>query len=176
MDGEHHPGALQGEEDGVLGVSGAMTLAEAREIIARAVEKSREVDWISAYAVADEGGNIVSISRLDGAPAVAVPVARSKAWLAALTGKISMPFENEVEAHPLRFHGYQSVLPRPLFGGPGAAPLRKDGRIVGGFSSSTSYSNPGMQTLVGGKQLSREEVVTAYALQVPYDEQHPDTP
>jgi len=45
-----------------------LTLAEAREILGRAVEKSREVQWISAYAVADEGGNIISISRLDGAP------------------------------------------------------------------------------------------------------------
>ena len=35
-------------------MSDKLTLREAREIIARAVEKSLEVDWISAYAVADE--------------------------------------------------------------------------------------------------------------------------
>jgi uncharacterized protein GlcG (DUF336 family) len=157
-------------------VSARITLEEARAVIARAVEKSREVDWLSAYAVADEGGNIVSISRLDGAPAVAVPLARSKAYLAALTGKTSLPFELDVETHPLRFHGYQSVLTQPVFGGPGAVPIRKDGVVVGGFSSSTSYANPGMQTVVNGKQYSREELVTAHALQIPYDEQHPDTP
>jgi uncharacterized protein GlcG (DUF336 family) len=157
-------------------MSTALTLEEAREIIKRAVEKSREVGWISAYAVADEGGNLISMSRLDGAPAAAVPLARSKAYLAALTGKISMPFELDVETHPVRFHGYQSILPRPVFGGPGAVPIRKNGKVVGGFSSSVSYIAGGMQTMVDGKQYSREELVTAHALQIPYDDQHPDTP
>ncbi len=157
-------------------MSEKLTLAEAREILGRAVEKSKEVVWISAYAVADEGGNIVSISRLDGAPAAAVPLARSKAYLAALTGKTSMPFENDVETHPVRFHGYQSVLPKPLFGGPGAVPILRDGKVIGGFSSSVSYSASGMQTMIDGKQYSREELVTAFALRIPYDEQHPDTP
>jgi uncharacterized protein GlcG (DUF336 family) len=153
-----------------------MTLEEARAIIGRAVEKSREVQWISAYAVADEGGNIISISRLDGAPAAAVPLARSKAYLAALTGTTSLPFERDVETHPVRFHGYQSVLPKPLFGGPGAVPIVRNGDVVGGFSSSVSYSAAGMQATVGGRQFSREELVTAHALQIPYDDQHPDTP
>lgn len=157
-------------------MSGKLTLQEAREILARAVEKSREVQWISAYAVADAGGNIISISRLDGAPAAAVPLARSKAYLAALTGKTSMPFEQDVETHPVRFHGYQSILPKPVFGGPGAVPIRRDGKVVGGFSSSVSYSAAGMQTQVDGRNYSREELVTAHALQIPYDDQHPDTP
>lgn len=157
-------------------MSEKLTLQEAREILRRAVEKSLEVDWISAYAVADEGGNIISISRLDGAPAAAAPLARSKAYLAALTGKTSMPFEQDVETHPVRFHGWQSVLPRPLFGGPGAVPILRNGKVVGGFSSSVSYAASGMQTTVAGKQYSREELVTAHALQIPYDEQHPDTP
>jgi uncharacterized protein GlcG (DUF336 family) len=157
-------------------LSAKLTLREAREIIARAVEKSVEVDWISAYAVADEGGNIVSLSRLDGAPAAAVPLARSKAYLAALTGKTSMPFEHDVETHPVRFHGWQAVLPRPLFGGPGAVPIKRDNETIGGFSSSVSYAATGMQKTIAGKQFSREELVTAHALQIPYDDQHPDQP
>jgi len=157
-------------------MSEKLTLDEAREILKRAVEKSVEVQWISAYAVADEGGNIISISRLDGAPAAAVPLARSKAYLAALTGKTSMPFEHDVETHPARFHGYQNVLQRPLFGGPGAVPIVRNGKVIGGFSSSLSYGASGMQTMVDGRQFSREELVTAHALQIPYDDQHPDTP
>jgi len=157
-------------------LSAKLTLREAREIIARAVEKSVEVDWISAYAVADEGGNIVSLSRLDGAPAAAVPLARSKAYLAALTGKTSMPFEHDVETHPVRFHGWQAVLPRPLFGGPGAVPIKRNNETIGGFSSSVSYAATGMQKTIAGKQFSREELVTAHALQIPYDDQHPDQP
>ena len=157
-------------------MSEKLTLREAREIIARAVEKSIEVEWISAYAVTDEGGNIISISRLDGAPAAAVPLARSKAYLAALTGKTSMPFEHDVETHPARFHGWQSVLSKPVFGGPGAVPIKRNDQVVGGFSSSVSYAATGMQTIIAGKQYSREELVTAHALQISYDDQHPDQP
>jgi uncharacterized protein GlcG (DUF336 family) len=157
-------------------VSAKLTLREAREIIARAVDKSLEVDWISAYAVADEGGNLISISRLDGAPAAAVPLARSKAYLAALTGKTSMPFEHDVETHPVRFHGWQSVMSKPVFGGPGAVPIRRGGQVVGGFSSSVSYAASGMQTVIADRKYSREELVTAHALQIAYDDQHPDQP
>ena len=87
-----------------------------------------------------------------------------------------MPFERDVETHPVRFHGYQSVLEKPVFGGPGAVPIRKNGKVVGGFSSSVSYVAGGMQTMVDGTQYSREELVTAHALQIAYDDQHPDTP
>ena len=38
-------------------MSARLTLDEARAIIGRAVEKGSEVQWISAYAVVDEGGN-----------------------------------------------------------------------------------------------------------------------
>jgi uncharacterized protein GlcG (DUF336 family) len=157
-------------------LSEKLTLREARAIIARAVEKSIEVEWISAYAVTDEGGNVISISRLDGAPAAAVPLARSKAYLAALTGKTSMPFEHDVETHPARFHGWQSVLSKPVFGGPGAVPIKRNDQVIGGFSSSVSYAATGMQTIIAGKRYSREELVTAHALQISYDDQHPDQP
>ena len=153
-----------------------LTLDEARDIIRRAVEKSREVQWISAYAVVDEGGNVVSISRMDGAPAAAAPVARSKAYLAAVTCRMTLPYAERMDAHPLRFAGYQANLPRPLFPGPGAMPIAKDGRVVGGFSSNISSSTSGMKIMVDGKKLSRADIATAYALQIPYEEQHADVP
>lgn len=151
-----------------------LTLEEARAIIARAVEKSAEVQWISAYVVVDEGGNVVSISRMDGAPASAVDISRSKAYLAAVTGRNTLPFATRMDAHPVRFAGYQGISRRPLFPGPGGAPIRKDGKVVGGFSSSVSSHSGGMQIEIDGKRMSREDVVTAHALQIPYDDQHAD--
>lgn len=153
-----------------------LTLREAREILARAVEKSEEIDWISTYAVVDEGGNVISMSRVDGAPAAAAALARSKAYLTAVTGRHTLAFANRMEAHPIRFDGYQSVLTMPLFPGPGAIPIKKDGKVVGGFSSSVSSNEGGMQIEVDGEKLSREDIVTAYALQIPYFEQHADVP
>ncbi len=157
-------------------MSAKLTLREAREIIERAVEKAEEVGWISAYAVVDEGGNVISMSRADGAPAAAAALARSKAYLAAMTGRQTLAFSNRMDAHPVRFDGYRSLLPRPLFPGPGAMPIKKDGKVVGGFASSVSSHDGGMQIEVDGKKLSREDIVTAYALQIPYFEQHGDVP
>ena len=64
-----------------------LTLEEARAILRRAIAKGQEVDWISTHAVADAGGNIISMSRADGAPSGAAPLARAKAYLAAVTGR-----------------------------------------------------------------------------------------
>lgn len=157
-------------------MSAKLTLQEAREILVRAVEKAREVGWVSAYAVVDEGGNVISISRVDGAPAAAAPMARSKAYLAAMTRRHTLPFSNRMDAHPVRFDGYQSILPRPLFPGPGSMPIKKDGEVVGGFASSVSSHEGGMQIEVEGKKMSREDIVTAYALRIAYVEQHGDVP
>jgi uncharacterized protein GlcG (DUF336 family) len=157
-------------------MSAKLTLQEAREILERAMEKAKEVGWVSAYAVVDEGGNVISISRMDGSPAAAAPMARSKAYVAAMTARQTLAFSNRMDAHPLRFDGYQSILPRPLFPGPGAMPIRKDGKVVGGFASSVSSHEGGMQIEVEGKKMSRMDVVTAFALQIPYFEQHGDVP
>ena len=157
-------------------MSAKLTLQEAREILERAVEKSEEIGWISTYAVVDEGGNVMALSRADGAPPAAAAVARSKAYISAMTKRQTLPFSKRMDAYPVRFDGYQSVLPRSLFPGPGAMPIKKDGKVVGGFASNITSQDGGMQMEVGGKMMSREDIVTAYALQIPYVEQHSDLP
>ncbi|MGE0799087.1 MAG: heme-binding protein [Lautropia sp.] len=153
-----------------------LTLSDAREIIARAIEKGEEVDWISAHAVVDEGGNVLSMSRADGAPSGAAVVARSKAYLAAVTGRPTLMFATRMDAHPLRFHGYQAILPRPIFPGPGAVPIIRNGRVIGGYSSNISSNTSGMKIEIDGRKLSRADLVNAYAVQMDYIEQHADVP
>jgi uncharacterized protein GlcG (DUF336 family) len=153
-----------------------ITLEEARAIIKRALEKGREVNWISTHAVCDAGGNVISISRADRAPAGAAPLARAKAYLAAVTGRHTMLFANRMDAHPLRYHGYRAILDRPVYPGPGAVPIMRGGRAVGGYSSHLSSHEGGMKIDQGGQKLSRADIVTAHAVQAPYLEQHPDLP
>ncbi len=153
-----------------------LTLEDARAIVRRAIEKGREVDWISTHAVVDQGGNVLSISRADGAPAGAAPLSRAKAFLAAVTGRPTLLFANRMDAHPLRYHGYSAILERPVFPGPGAMPIMRGDRVVGGYSSNISSNTSGMKIEIDGKKLSRADIVTAHALQVPYLEQHADVP
>jgi uncharacterized protein GlcG (DUF336 family) len=153
-----------------------LTLKDARAIIRRAIDKGKEVDWISTHAVCDEGGNLISLSRADGAPQGAAPVARAKAYLAAVTGRPTVLFANRMDAHPLRYFGYRAILSRPVFPGPGAMPIMKDRHVIGGYSSNISSNAGGMKIEVNGKKLSRADIVTAHALQIEYHEQHPDVP
>jgi uncharacterized protein GlcG (DUF336 family) len=153
-----------------------LMLADARAILRRAIEKGAEVDWISTHAVVDEGGNVISMSRADGAPSGAAPLARAKAYLAAVTGRPTILFANRMDAHPLRFHGYQAILSRPLFPGPGAVPIMRQGKVVGGYSSNISSNAGGMKIEIDGRKLSRADIVTAHAVQAPYIEQHADVP
>ena len=157
-------------------MSARLTLADARAIVKRAIGKGSEVAWISTHAVVDAGGNVISVSRADGAPAGAAPVARAKAYLAAITGRPTILFANRMDAHPLRFHGYRAILPRPVYPGPGAVPIMREGKVVGGYSSHISSGKNGMKIEMDGKTLSRADVVTSHAVQAPYLEQHPDIP
>ena len=153
-----------------------LTLEQARGIIRRAIEKGAQVDWISTHAVVDEGGNVISISRADGAPSGAAPLARAKAYLAAVTGRPTLLFANRMDAHPLRYHGYRAILSRPVFPGPGAVPILRSDRVVGGYSSNISSNTGGMKIEVEGRKLSRADIVTAHAVQAPYLEQHEEVP
>jgi glc operon protein GlcG len=153
-----------------------LTLADARAILKRAVEKGKEVDWISTHAVVDEGGNVISMSRADGAPSGSAPLARAKAYLAAVSGRPTLLFAERMDQHPLRFHGYQAILPRAIFPGPGAVPIMRGSRVVGGYSSNISSNTTGMKIVVDGKKLSRADIVNAHAVQAPYVEQHADVP
>jgi len=153
-------------------MSAKLTLDEARAILKRAVEKAAEVGWVSTYVVVDAGGNLISLTRMDGAPPASAAISRAKAYLAAVTGGPSMRFCARVAGHPERYDAYQRLLPSPIFPGPGAMTIVKDGEVVGGFASSSAAGDAGMRFEMGGKKLSREDVVTAYALQIPYLEQH----
>ena len=153
-----------------------LTLQDARAILRRAIDKGKEVDWISTHAVVDAGGNVISMSRADGAPTGAAPVARAKAYLAAVTGRPTLLFANRMDAHPLRYFGYRAILPRPVFPGPGAVPIMRDGKVIGGYGSNLSSNAGGMKIEIDGKKLSRADIVTAHAVQADYLEQHADVP
>ena len=60
-----------------------ITLAEARPIIARAVDKAAQMGVRGAFAVVGGSGTLISASRMDRGGAGGVARARSKAWISA---------------------------------------------------------------------------------------------
>ena len=93
-----------------------------------------------------------------------------------MTGRPTVLFANRMDAHPLRYFGYRAILSRPVFPGPGAMPIMRGKRVIGGYSSNISSNEGGMKIEVDGKKLSRADIVTAHATQTDYLEQHLDVP
>src|SRR3954453_4257919 len=60
-----------------------ITLETALKLIAAGEAEARNQDLALAFAVVDDGGHLVALHRMDGAPWIAPDVAIGKAWTAA---------------------------------------------------------------------------------------------
>jgi glc operon protein GlcG len=67
----------------------ALTLMEANRMIQAALAKAQELNVKISVAVCDNGGNLVALSRMDGAIAVSAMVAQGKAAASAGFGRAS---------------------------------------------------------------------------------------
>ncbi len=158
-----------------------LTLAEARAIIDRAVAKARELYQAGAFVVLDAGGNVVSVSVMEGAPASSVWISRAKAYVAAVQREPSARRAANWHRNPVGFAGYQALMRGEIFAGPGALPIRKAGRVVGALSTGGGLGPfteiPGLdpaRLTVDGVPANAEDLVIATALQIPYENQHPE--
>lgn len=172
------PSGAEPEVGGGAPPATGISLAEARAILDRAIERASGFGQSGTVAVTDPAGNLVSLSRMDGAAASSVPTARAKAALAAATCGPTGGFSMRMDAHPLRYLAYRDLLRQATFPGPGGAPILRGARVVGGYASSGIVplrSIPGIPAdrfLAGSVHGNTEDLVTAYALQTPYLDQH----
>ena len=58
-------------------------LAKALALISAGEEEARRQELALAFAIVDDGGHVVALHRMDGAPWIAPEVALGKAWTAA---------------------------------------------------------------------------------------------
>jgi uncharacterized protein GlcG (DUF336 family) len=163
----------------VAPAAAGLSLAEAREIIDRAIDKAGEYLQNGAFAVVDAAGNIISLSKMDDAPAAAPGVARAKAVLAAVMQGPTNVFADRMDLHPVRYAAYQRILRDKTFPGGGGAPIMKGQRCVGGLATGPGVapltSIPGVhpsQLMSGNARGNAEDLVICYALRIPYRSQH----
>ena len=155
-------------------MSRPLTLGDARALIDRALEKAAEVRRLGAFVVVDEGGNVLSISRMDGAPAAGVDISRAKAYLAAVSKGPTRPFGDRMHEYFERWDGWRAIMPEHIFPGPGGMPIVRDGEVVGGISTGPAVELPvdDAVLMVDGKRANAEDLIIAYALGLPYVDQH----
>ncbi len=160
-----------------------ITLADARGLIARAIDKAEDIGMRGAIAVIGASGALVSASRMDHGGAGGMARARSKAWIAA-TQQISSAEHLQrlrVIAPPMA-SGFSVCSPEAVFPGAGGMPIERGGRVVAGIAASgatigpfVSYPGAVPEKLVAdGRPANGEDLLVHYALGIPYEGQHGD--
>ena len=114
-----------------------LELADVKAIAAAAEAEALKNQWAVTIAVVDEGGHMLWLQRLDGAPPVSAQIAPAKAHTAALGRRESKIYEEVIN------QGRTSFLSAPTIQGmlEGGVPIFKDGHCIGAVGVSGVKSN-----------------------------------
>ncbi|HUB63897.1 MAG TPA: heme-binding protein [Methylocella sp.] len=130
-------------------VKNALTLADAKEIAAAAEAEALKNNWRVTIAVLDEGGHLLFLQRLDGAPLGSVVVAQEKARTALLFKRPTKAIEEIVAGGRL----VMLTLPgaTPIEGG---LPLSNKDQIIGAIGVSGVQSSQDAQIAGAGVEVA----------------------
>jgi glc operon protein GlcG len=113
-----------------------ITLEEAQQVIARAHAKATASGIRVTVAVVDEGGLLIALARMDGAPPLSPQVAEAKAVGAAMLFRDGAGLADLARDRP----GFFSVADRltrvPIVPGLGSVLIRRDDRVLGAVGVS----------------------------------------
>ena len=106
--------------------------ADARAIVAAAEAAALKQHWAVTIVVTDDGGHLLHLHRMDGAPPVSAHIAPGKARTAALGRRESKVYEDMVNG------GRTAFLSAPGLDGllEGGVPIMKDGQCIGAVGVS----------------------------------------
>ena len=116
----------------------ALTLAQANKIIAKALEKAREMKIKPvSVVVLDDGGHLKAMQREDGASMFRFDVATGKAWAAVAMGASSRALAGRAKDNPNFFTTLAATAEGKFLPQTGAVLIRdKDGTILGAAGGS----------------------------------------
>jgi uncharacterized protein GlcG (DUF336 family) len=112
-----------------------VTLQEARKVIAAAEKKAAEIRQPMNIAVVDEGGNLVSHVRMDGAWIGSIDIAINKAFTSRAFDISTKDLAQHSQSGG-RFFGIHASNHGRVMVFAGGIPLKRDGKIVGAIGVS----------------------------------------
>jgi|SRR5690606_13836115 uncharacterized protein GlcG (DUF336 family) len=120
--------------------------ADVRKIAEAAEREALANQWAVTIAIADAGGHLLWLQRLDGAPPVSAHIAPAKAHTAALGRRESKVYEDVIN------QGRMSFLSAPALQGmlEGGVPILKDGQCLGAVGVSGVKSSEDAQIARAG--------------------------
>ncbi|HKW73674.1 MAG TPA: heme-binding protein [Candidatus Dormibacteraeota bacterium] len=113
-----------------------LALAEAQKAIGAAHEKAAQLQIRVTVAVVDEGGLLVALGRMDGAPPISPQVAEAKAVGAAMLYRDGAGLADLARDRPGFFSVVDRLVRVPIVPGLGSVLIRRDGAVVGAVGVS----------------------------------------
>ena len=123
-----------------------LEFADIKAIAAAAETEALQNNWAVTIAIVDDGGHLLHLQRLDGAPPISAHIAPAKANTAALGRRESKVYEDVING------GRMSFLSAPALQGmlEGGVPMIKDGHCIGAVGVSGVKSNEDAQIARAG--------------------------
>jgi glc operon protein GlcG len=124
----------------------ALDLSDAKAIAAAAEAEALKHQWAVSIAIVDDGGHLLWLQRLDGAPPISAHIAPAKANTAALGRRESKVYEDTING------GRAAFLSAPDLRGmlEGGVPIFKDGQCLGAVGVSGVKSSEDAQIARAG--------------------------
>ncbi len=123
-----------------------LELCDVKAIAAAAEAQALEHAWAVTIAIVDDGGHLLWLQRLDGAPAISASIAPAKAHTAALGRRESKVYEDLINAGRVSFLSVPDV--KGLL--EGGVAILKDGQCLGAVGVSGVKSSEDAQIAKAG--------------------------
>jgi len=123
-----------------------LTLSDVRRIAVAAEAEAVANSWAVSIAIVDDGGHLLWLQRLDGAPPISAQIAPAKANTAALGRRESKVYEDIVNQGRVAFlsaPGLQGLLE-------GGVPIVVEGQFIGAVGVSGVKSSEDAQIARAG--------------------------
>jgi glc operon protein GlcG len=113
-----------------------LSLKEAGQLIDKAHSKAAELGIKVTAAVVDEGGHLIALGRMDGAPPLSPQIAEAKAVGAAMFLRDGGALAQMAQDRPGFFSAADRMVRVPLIPGLGSVLIKHDGKYVGAIGVS----------------------------------------
>jgi glc operon protein GlcG len=113
-----------------------LTFAEAQKTISGAHAKAESLGIRVTVAVVDEGGLLIALGRMDGAPALSPQIAEAKAVGAAMLNRDGAALAELARDRPGFFSVADRMVRVPIVPGLGSVLVKRDGKTLGAVGVS----------------------------------------
>jgi uncharacterized protein GlcG (DUF336 family) len=113
-----------------------LSLSDANKVIDKAHAKAAQLGIKVTVAVVDEGGLLIALGRMDGAPPLSPQLAEAKAVGAAMFLRDGAALAQMAQDRPGFFNAADRLVRVPLIPGLGSVPIKQDTKVIGAIGIS----------------------------------------